>query len=81
MGHGIQKLRAEAFLLKWLVQSSGVPVPRILSFPDDQHSNILIMDKLPGTMLLNIYGTLDISAKVCVDTLTFVSKHIDGLVM
>ncbi|KJA21256.1 hypothetical protein HYPSUDRAFT_42404 [Hypholoma sublateritium FD-334 SS-4] len=63
LGHGVQKSKTEARLLQWLSNSTNIPVPRVLAPPDDQHGNVFIMDKLPGTMLLNIYGTFDTSAK------------------
>ena len=73
LGDGIQKLRIEAHLLKWLAKSTNIPVPRILSPLDVQDCNIIIMDKLPGTMLLNMYGTLDTSAKARPSILNFFS--------
>jgi len=63
LGDGVQKLGTEARLLKWLAESTNIPVPRILSPLDVQDCNIIIMDKLPGDMLLNMYGTLGTSAK------------------
>jgi aminoglycoside phosphotransferase len=61
--HGMQKLRSEALLLQWLTNHSDIPVPQVL-FPEaDQHRDFIIMDKLPGVMLLNIYGTFDTLAK------------------
>ena len=71
LGDGIQKLGIEARLLKWLTESTNIPVPRILSPLDIQGCNIIIMDKLPGTMLLNMYGTLDTSAKARPNVLNF----------
>jgi hypothetical protein len=60
---GMQKLRSETLLLQWLANHSNIPVPRILSPKADQHRDFIIMDKLPGVMLLNIYGTFDTLAK------------------
>ena len=59
----MQKLRSETLLLQWLANHSNIPVPRILSPKADQHRDFIIMDKLPGVMLLNIYGTFDTLAK------------------
>ena len=58
LGDRIQKLGIESRLLKWLAESTNIPVSPL----DVQDSNV-IMDKLPGTMLLNMYDTLDTSAK------------------
>ena len=71
LGDGIQKLGTEARLLKWLAESTNLPIPRILFPLDVQGCNIIVMDKLPGTMLLNMYGTLDTSAKACPNILLF----------
>lgn len=71
-GDGIWKLGIEARHLKWLAESTNIPVPRILSPLGVQDCNVIIMDKLPGTMLLNIYGTLDASAKVWPNVLSFI---------
>jgi len=73
LGDGIQKLGTEARLLKWLAESTNIPVPRILSPLDVQDCNIIIMDKLPGDMLLNMYGTLGTSAKA---RLNFLKLHL-----
>lgn len=62
--HGRQKLRSEAHLLRWLANSTDILVPRVLSPVDDQYRDFIIMNKLPGVMLLNIYGNLDVLAKV-----------------
>ncbi|KIM43812.1 hypothetical protein M413DRAFT_26107 [Hebeloma cylindrosporum] len=70
LGDGIQKLGIEARLLKWLSESTKLPVPRIQSPLDIQDRNIVIMDKLPGTMLLNTYGTLNTLAKARPNILT-----------
>ena len=69
---GILKLGIEARLLKWLAESTNIPVPRILSPLDVQDCNVIIMNKLPGAMLLNMYGTLDTSAKACPNIFNFV---------
>jgi hypothetical protein len=60
---GMQKLRSEARLLQWLANRSDIPVPRVLFPVEDQYRDFIIMDKLPGVMLLNIYGTFDTLAK------------------
>ncbi|GLB42982.1 hypothetical protein LshimejAT787_1204310 [Lyophyllum shimeji] len=60
---GVQKLRTEARLLHWLAKNTDIPVPRILPPVEDRSRNFFITDKLPGVMLLNIYGTLDSMAK------------------
>lgn len=72
LGDGIKKLGIEARLLNWLAESTKIPVPRILFPLDVQDCNIIIMDKLSGTMLLNMYATLDTSAKVRPNVLNFV---------
>ena len=72
LGDRFQKLGIEARLLKWLAESTNIPVPRILSPLDVQDCNIIIMDKLLGTMLLNMYGALDTSAKARPNFLNFV---------
>jgi len=77
LGGGVQKLGTEARLLKWLAESTNIPVPRILSPLDVQDCNIIIMDKLPGNMLLNMYGTLDTSAKARPNVLHFVHSVTD----
>ena len=72
LGHGIQKLGIEARLLKWLAESTNIPVPRIISPLEVHDCKFIIMDKLPGTMLLNMYGILDTSAKARPNVLSFV---------
>ncbi|KAF9520842.1 hypothetical protein BS47DRAFT_1481178 [Hydnum rufescens UP504] len=59
----IQKLRAEACLLQWLANCSSIPAPRVLFPEEDRYRDFIIMDKLPGAMLLNMYSTLDTLAK------------------
>jgi len=59
----IQKHRSESRLLKWLANHPDIPVPRILFPVDDQNCDFIIMDKLPGTMLLNTYATFNTAAK------------------
>ncbi|KAG6855972.1 hypothetical protein H0H87_008870 [Tephrocybe sp. NHM501043] len=68
---GARKLTVEAHLLAWLrTASPTVPVPSVLSAlsnappldtPDPEF--FFIADKLPGTVLLNRYGLLDVPAK------------------
>ncbi|KAG6816874.1 hypothetical protein H0H87_002195 [Tephrocybe sp. NHM501043] len=66
---GARKLIVEAHLLAWLQASSPAPVPRVLSplsaLPLDEPDPefFFVADKLPGTVLLNQYGLLDVSAK------------------
>jgi aminoglycoside phosphotransferase len=60
----MQKVRSEARLLQWLAVSSDIPVPTISFWGDDQHCDFIIMEKLPGEMLLNSYGKFDTAAKV-----------------
>ena len=78
---GVQKLRTEACLLKWLAESTNIPIPRILSPLDVQDLTVIIMDKLPGNMLLNMYGTLDTSAKACPNVLNFIHSLTNTVVM
>jgi aminoglycoside phosphotransferase len=67
----LQKLRSEARLLQWLANHSDIPVPRVLSPMENQYRDFIIMDKLPGVMLLNMYGTLDPLAKVRFKTVLY----------
>ena len=80
LGDGIQKLETEARLLEWLA-STNIPAPRMLSPLDVQGCNLIIMDKLPGTMLWNMYSTLDTSAKVHPNVLNFVHSPTDTVVI
>lgn len=71
LGNGPQKLGIEGRLLQWLGESTKIPIPRILSPLDDRHSNLIIMNKLPGMMLLNAYSTFDTPAKARLNVLHF----------
>lgn len=77
-----RKFDSETYLLRWLQMHSDINVPRLLEVcvaPGNHatlvKSNFSIMNKIPGSMLINLYGNLSAAVKVRIIQFQLVVAH------